>query len=115
MAAALAVALEAGEHAIGILDARLGGARAGASPGRHCNVLGDGELAEHLAFLRGKADAHARDPVWPKADDVLAVEFDRAGRGLEKAHDGAETRGLAGAVAADQADELAGIDLERHP
>src|ERR1043166_3062275 len=112
MAAAVAVALESREHAIGILDARLGGARARASPGRHCDVLGDGELAEHLAFFRGEADAHARDPIWPKPGDVLAVEFDRAGRGLKKAHDSAETRGLAGAVAADQADELAGIDLE---
>src|SRR5205085_1446902 len=72
------------------------------------------ELAERLAFFRRKADAHAGDPVGAESDNVLVIEPDGAGQRPTESHDGAKARRLAGAVAADQADELAGIDVERH-
>src|SRR6202011_628213 len=56
VAAAVPVALEAWEYAIGFVDPRLRRAPAGTGPGRHGDVLGDRELAEHLAFLGGKSD-----------------------------------------------------------
>src|SRR5207244_3926107 len=109
--------LELREDTIGIVDARLcaalpAGVRTG--PGRQRDVLSHGELAEHLALLRREADAEPRDPVRAQARDVAAVELDAAGRRLAEAHHRAEARGLAGAVAPDQADQLAGGDLERH-
>src|SRR5262249_19915033 len=58
-------------------------------------------------------DACARDLERPPADDRAAHQLDRARQRRAKAHDGAERRGLAGAVAADQVDDLAGADLER--
>src|SRR5262249_61765242 len=44
---------------------------------------------------------------------VAAVKGERASRRLAKAHDGAERRVLACAVAPDQAHQLARLDLER--
>src|SRR5262249_3103443 len=114
MAAAVAVALEPRKHLVGVGDARRGVAAVRPRPGRHGDVLGDGELAEHLALLGREADAEARHLEWPATDKVLAVELDRTGRRAAEAHDGAEARGLAGTVAADQADELARLHLERH-
>jgi hypothetical protein len=46
--------------------------------------------------------------------DVRAVERDPALGGRERAGDGPQQRGLAGAVRADQRDDLAPLDGERH-
>ena len=46
------------------------------------------------------------------AGDVLAIEADLAGGGFQHAGDGAHEAGFAGAVGADDADELAGRDGE---
>ena len=46
--------------------------------------------------------------------DVAAVESDAAGGGLPQAHDGAQRRRLAGAVAAEQHRQLARGDREVH-
>src|SRR5262249_1628416 len=53
------------------------------------------------------------DLVRPQPGDVAPVEHDRTGRRSAKAHHGPERGRLAGAVAADKADELASLDLER--
>src|SRR5690606_41109954 len=44
--------------------------------------------------------------------DRVAVEDDRPAARLQDAGDGADQRGLAGAVGADERDDLAGADLE---
>ena len=56
-------------------------------------------------------------PAWAvrcsgSAHQVLAVEGDRAGALADNAHDGAQRRGLADAVAAEQGHGLALIDVE---
>ena len=60
-----------------------------------------------------EGDALAEDAVGRQPADALAVERDRAGRRPQPAHDGAQRRGLAGAVAAEDADDLAGIHRKR--
>ena len=49
-----------------------------------------------------------------KPVDTLAGEGDRTAVGLEDAGDHVEQRRLAGAVGADHAADLAGLDVERH-
>ena len=56
-------------------------------------------------------------PLWvtrsaDEAGDVLALERDRSGRGCLQAADGLEQRRLAGAVGAEQGDDLAPLHLE---
>src|SRR5215472_7525277 len=113
VSAARAVALERGEHAVSLLDPRCGRPRLRMHPGRQGDVFRNRQLAEHLALLRSEADAEARDLVGPQPREVDAVERDCAGRRLAKAHDGAEGRGLARAVAADQVHQFACFDPER--
>ena len=55
------------------------------------------------------------DLVGEEADQLAAVEADRAGALLDDAHDGLERRGLAGAVAAEQRDHLAFAHAELDP
>ncbi len=62
----------------------------------------------------------ARDPqlgplVRFQARDVAAVEHDPSAGGRVDAADAIEDAGLAGAVGADDGEELAGVDLEAHP
>ncbi|MEY9246242.1 hypothetical protein ABIF27_006897 [Bradyrhizobium elkanii] len=57
-------------------------------------------------------DAQPRDLVGRHAGDVAAVELDRAGAGARPAEDRHHQRRLAGAVGADQGDDLAAIDLD---
>ena len=56
----------------------------------------------------------ARDRKRPQSQNVPAVECDAACQRPAKSHDGAKAGGLSGAVAADQTDKLAGVDLECH-
>src|SRR5262249_35717987 len=113
VAAARAVALELGEHAVNPLDPRLGLPRLRMRPGWQRDIFRDRELAEYFALLRRKADPTPRDPVWAQPDEIRTLETDdRAGCRFAKTHDGAQARGLARAVAADQIDQLARLDLE---
>src|SRR5262249_41758729 len=113
VAAARAVALELGEHAVNPLDPRLGLPRLRMRPGWQRDIFRDRELAEYFALLRRKADPKPRDPVWAQPDEIRTLETDdRAGCRFAKTHDGAQARGLARAVAADQIDQLARLDLE---
>ena len=71
------------------------------------------EQAEDAAVLRHVADAEPRQLVRRQAGDGVAVEQHRAVARLHQAHDGLERRAFADAVAAEQADHLAGADGER--
>src|ERR1700719_3520669 len=82
-------------------------------PGRQRDVLGDGELAEHFALLRREADAAAGDLIGLAADKARVQKVDGSGDGCAETHDGAKDRRLAGAIAADEADELARAHFKR--
>jgi len=68
--------------------------------------------AEDRCLLRQIADAEARPAIHRQIGDVLPVELDRPGIGGDEAGDDVEAGGLAGAVGAEQTDDLAA--LHRH-
>src|SRR5258708_1796130 len=68
---------------------------------------------KQTATLRDEAQAEPRDPVRGLAEELLAAEPDRAGRGSEHAHDGLAQRRLAHAVAPDDRNRSF-IDGERY-
>ena len=75
-------------------------------------VLGHRQIGKSLVALRHQRDAGARDPVRLAVVDALALEADAAlgdARIVDavEARDGAQQRGLAGAVGAEDADDLA--------
>src|SRR6266702_5626739 len=79
-----------------------------------CDVLEDAEAVKRPRDLEGAADTADDDPVRREACDLRAVEPDRAGRWHQRARQHVEDRALARAVRADQAEDLALRDLERH-
>ena len=79
----------------------------------HGEVFGDRERRKDLAALRDLADAEVADAVARPARDVAAAKHDAPARRAVHARDGADERGLAGAVRADDGDDLAFRDLER--
>ena len=81
--------------------------------GAHPQVLGDRERGENLAPFRHLAEAKLADLVARPAGNVLPAIEDTAARGLEHAGDGADERGLAGAVGADDGRDRALLDCER--
>ncbi len=70
-------------------------------------VLGDGQPEEQAAVLGNVRDAELRARARLHASQVLPLEADRAVHGAHQAGDGAERRRLAGAVRAEQRDDLA--------
>ena len=76
-------------------------------------VLLDRQLGEDAPALGHERNAAARDLLGRAADERLAAEPDVAADDRSDAHDRVQGRRLAGAVRADQADDLAGADLER--
>src|SRR5207248_5905421 len=85
----------------------------GAEVGGDRHVLEDRELPERTRDLEGPRDAPVADRVGREAGQLLTEEDDRARRSPERAGDAVEHRGLAGAIRADQAEDLALHDLER--
>ena len=75
-------------------------------------VLQGGEPREHAHQLEGASDAEPRDPMRGGAGHVLAAEEHPAAVGRQIAGHAVEQRGLAGAVGADQAHELARLHRE---
>ena len=71
------------------------------------------QVRKDLAAFRHQADAEFCDLIRRQAAHFLAGEADRACAGRRHAHDGADGRGLAHAVAAHQGDHLARLDLQR--
>src|SRR5207244_6443166 len=79
---------------------------------RH-DVLLDRQLAEDRGLLGQVTDALTRSEVHREARDNLAVEARLAPVGPLDADHHVEDRGLAGAVRAEEADDLAGAEAER--
>src|SRR3984893_7988461 len=77
-----------------------------ASAGKDREVLAHGETRKNAALLRHKTEPQAGDSIGRQRPDVAALVYDPAGSRLEIAHDGEDGRGLAGAVAAEQTDDL---------
>ena len=112
--AGLAVA-ELRQHRKELVGARRAGSRlrssaAGREP--EAQVLLDGQLAEDPAALGDERDARPRDRLGSPAAERAAVEADVSCRRGDEAHDRVQRRRLAGAVRADQADDLAALQLE---
>ena len=63
-----------------------------------------------VQFLRHQPDQRAGGAI--VADDVMAIDRDLALRGDQDAADDADQRGLAGAVGAEQSEDLAALDVE---
>ena len=70
------------------------------------------QFRKHLQELEGAADAKAIQLGRPQAGDDLAVDLDLATGRRELAEDAVEERGLAAAVRADQAEDLALLHVE---
>ena len=86
-----------------------------AAPGvrAHQDVLGDREALKQLDVLERPGDSAPHDAAGPDADQALAFEADVAGLRRVEPRDHVEDRRLAGAVRADQTDDLALGDRER--
>ena len=78
------------------------------------NVVDHGFVLEHRQILERARDAEPRQPVGRKARDLPVLERDPACGRLEDPGDQVEHRGLAGAVRADQAEDLAAVDRKAH-
>src|SRR3954469_4240523 len=78
------------------------------------HVLEQGKLLEEADFLEGAGDAKPRTLVCRQPDQVGLVEGERAGIGLIDAGEEVQERRLAGAVGADQREDRAGRDVQRH-
>ena len=83
-----------------------------AAPGREQHILAHRQLAEDAHILRHVSDAEPGDVRRVQRGDRLAVENDLAESRLPQAHDGAQSRGLAGAVAAEQRGDASAPDGE---
>ena len=73
--------------------------------------LGDGQLGLEAGGL--ELNAHAGPGVEGLTAVVVAGYADRATSGYQQAFYGAEGAGLSGAVGTEEAEDLAGLDLER--
>ena len=78
---------------------------------RDREVLAHGEVVEQLGRLPRPGETAQRTYVRLRSGDISPVDADRSPMGHEP-RDGVDERGLAGAVRADQADQLVGFDLE---
>src|SRR5262249_54827649 len=82
-------------------------------PRRDADVLGDAHVRKQPGTLEHVADAAAqRDRV--RGGDVVAVDRDHAAVGLDQAIGEPQQRGLAGAGAADDAEQFTFCDRERN-
>src|SRR6185437_178304 len=83
-----------------------------ADRGAHLEILEHGHAREDAASFGLVRDAAAHDEMRRQSGDVAALEDDAAGAGARLAADRHEQRRLAGAVGADEADDLTLIDRE---
>ena len=81
---------------------------------RELDVFQHGLAVQRARMLEHDAGAHARDLVRRPAGDLDAVDAHRAGIGALDAHDQLHHGRFAGAVRADQAQNFAGLNAERH-
>src|SRR4029453_14782524 len=81
----------------------------------HREVFAHRRARKNPALLRHKAEAEPRHRIGRQRRDIAVAVANAAGARLEIAHDGEDGRGLARAVAAEQADPLALLHRERDP
>ena len=79
---------------------------------RHVEVLEHGHATEGAGHLEGAADPGLRHQVGGQVVDARVVEIDGAAGGLDRAVQHVGERRLAGAVGADQADQLGALHPE---
>ena len=104
--------LQAGEALVDVLNAlRRVGAGLGERP--HLQVLLHCHLQKDPPPLRALGQPMLNDLVGRNALQVLSVKHDGAAAGMEQAGNCIQYRGLAGAVGADQGDDLPLVDLKR--
>ena len=82
--------------------------------GADADVVHHREIRKQRDVLEGAADADLGDPVRRPRQDARAFHQDVAGRRLIEPGEAVEQRGLAGAVRADQAEDLALVHVEGH-
>src|SRR5207302_1640304 len=82
---------------------------------RRHEVVAHGQVREHLAPLRNQTEPGLGHAVGGQPMNRAALEADRAGLRRREAHDRADRRGLAHAVAAEQGYHLSRADREAHP
>src|SRR5262245_55369153 len=113
---ALAGEADEGEQLLGMAAVVGGRARDHGAQGgialrhAHEHVIEAAHLPEDAGLLEGPDEAEPRDLRHAQPRDLAAVEADRAAVYRMGAHDRVEQRGLAGAVGADEADDLALAD-----
>ena len=83
-------------------------------PPQH-DVVQHAHAPEEGQVLEGAGDAQGGDAVGPQVGDVPPLEEDAAPLGMVVAADGVDEGGLAGAVGADDGQDLAPVGLEAHP
>src|SRR5688500_7893340 len=81
---------------------------------RHHDVRDDRQVPEGPRVLEGTGDAALNDVPGTKAADVLVIENDATGVRPKNVGDESKQRGLAGAVGADQADDLVAPERKAH-
>jgi hypothetical protein len=93
----------------------------GEDPGLHTHVAAEHEIVEHGHaaeqgdVLEGPRDAQLGHPARRTVGDVAAFEGDATRVGVVEAADHVEQSGLAGAVRADDRQDLAATDVQAHP
>ena len=85
-----------------------------AGDGGRLERLQHGQLGEDLDELEAPGEPEPRQPYGAGTPDVVPLEAHRAGAWLYEAREHVDQGRLAGAVRADDRDELAGLDAERH-
>ena len=75
------------------------------------DIVQDRQVGKQADVLEGPGDAPLRDLIGFEADQAFAVELHLAGSRFIDAGHQVEGGGLAGAVRADQADQLALVDF----
>ena len=83
--------------------------------GTHLEVLVDRQGGEHVVDLGHIADTALHESVGLEAGDIVAAQFHRARVHLEQPEQGLQHRRFAGAVGADDADQLARVEFDARP
>jgi hypothetical protein len=78
------------------------------------HVFQDGHAAEQLDILEGAGQSQAGPAVGRQTCQVFAFQENGAGGGWKQAVDDIEAGGFAGAVGADEGQDLPGSDVEAH-
>ena len=103
--------LQTREQLVDVLQIALNGA-VGAGISAHFEVFLDGHVREHTAAFRALRQAQLHDLVGGHGIDRRAHEVDRAGFCAQQTGDRIQDSALAGAVRADQRNDLAFVDLK---